>query len=432
MTIKQLYQIYLQCSGISTDSRNIPGNSLFFALKGDQFDGNLFASTAIANGAARAVVDAPEIASGDRFIVVKNVLSTLQKLASFHRKQLGLPVIAITGTNGKTTTKELVAAVLSQKYNVGYTRGNLNNHLGVPVTLLSFTHQTGIGVVEMGANHQGEIDFLCRIADPDYGIITNVGKAHLEGFGSFEGVIRAKSELYRYLGNKENGTVFINGNNRYLIRAAGNHIRKITYGTGNEYQIKGEILPSFPYLNLRVCYGEVSFELGTKLTGNYNFENVLCAVAVGRYFDVDPLQIKNGIENYTPSNYRSQLIRSGSNTIIMDAYNANPSSMQASIHNFLQFPGQKKTFILGDMLELGADSVREHQEIIRLLEKNRAEEVFLVGNNFRKTMKPDHFHSFSNTDELMNYISGNPFQNCLILIKGSHGMKLEKLMPLFN
>ncbi len=432
MTFKQLYQVYLKCSGISTDSRNISENSLFFALKGDQFDGNLFASSALANGAAFAFVDDPGIVSGERFILVKNVLTTLQQLASFHRKQLGLPVIAITGTNGKTTTKELVTAVLSQKYHVGYTRGNLNNHIGVPLTLLSFTHETGIGVVEMGANHPGEIDFLCHIADPDLGIITNVGKAHLEGFGNFEEVIRAKSELYRYLGHKEDGTIFINMDNQYLKKAAGNRIRKVTYGTDNANETRGEILPSFPYLNLRVCHGKESFELTTKLTGNYNFENVLCAVAVGRFFDVDPVQIKNGIENYTPSNYRSQLIRSGSNTIIMDAYNANPSSMQASVENFLQFPGQKKTFILGDMLELGSDSIREHQEIIRLLEKYKAEEVYLVGSNFHDTIKPDYFHSFGDADELLKYISGHPFQNSLILVKGSHGIKLEKVMQLFN
>lgn len=431
MTIRQLYQKFLRCQSVSTDSRNVLPGAMFFALKGAQFDGNRFVETALDNGACYAVTDDPERASGDRIILVDNVLITLQKLASHHRKELQLPVIAITGSNGKTTTKELVSAVLSQKYNVAATIGNLNNHIGVPLTLLSFRKETEIGVVEMGANHPGEIRFLCEIADPGYGIVTNVGKAHLEGFGNLEGVIRTKSEMYRYLEAKQNGVIFINGENSLLREAAGNQIRKITYGNSTDFDTSGCILPAFPFLKVRIGKGQAETELSTNLTGQYNFENVMCAVAVGMFFGVGQDCVKMAIENYKPSNSRSQLIRSGSNIIIMDAYNANPTSMQASILNFLRLEGKKKVFILGDMLELGDDSGREHQEIIDILTENKADTVFLVGSNFSHLRKPDNFMTFSSSDEMAAYLTKHPVTDSLVLIKGSHGIRLEKLSRVF-
>ena len=432
MNISGLYQKFLTCGSVSTDSREVERNSIFFALKGDRFDGNRFIKKALANGAAFAVTDDPNQVTDERVILAENVLETLQELASHHRKQLGVPVIAITGTNGKTTTKELVTAVLSQKFRTGTTKGNLNNHIGVPLTLLSFTRETELGIVEMGANHPGEIGFLCHIADPDYGIVTNVGKAHLEGFGNLEGVIRTKSELYRYLQQKEKGVVFVNGDNPLLVKATQYISRKISYGRSDSFHTRGYPVPSVPYLKVRIGEGAGAYDISTKLTGDYNLENVLCAVSVGTFFGVEPLLIKKGIEEYIPSNNRSQLIESGSNTIIMDAYNANPVSMQASIGSFMNLPGKNKSFILGDMLELGTESQAEHQAIINLLSTSGAENVFLVGRLFGSTRRPDHFLSFTDAHELSDYLLNNPVQNQMILIKGSHGIGLEKLLKVFN
>jgi UDP-N-acetylmuramoyl-tripeptide--D-alanyl-D-alanine ligase len=284
----------------------------------------------------------------------------------------------------------------------------------------------------MGANHPGEIGFLCHIADPDYGIVTNVGKAHLEGFGNLEGVIRTKSELYRYLQQKEKGVVFVNGDNPLLVKATQNISQKIIYGKNKDFHTRGYRVPSVPYLKVRIGEGTGSYYISTRLTGDYNLENVLCAVTVGTYFGVEPLQIKKRIEAYIPSNNRSQLIESGSNTIIMDAYNANPVSMQASIQSFLQLPGKNKTFILGDMLELGTESQAEHQAITDLLSASGADRVFLVGGFFGNTRRPVHFLTFTDTEELSRYLLKNPVQNQMILIKGSHGIRLEKLMKVFN
>ena len=431
MNTEQLYAIFCKSGVVCTDSRQISGNSLFFALKGDNFDGNLYAASALEKGAAFSIVDNPEVAVSERFIVVDNVLTTLQQLAAFHRRSLALPVIAITGTNGKTTTKELTAAILGTQKKVEYTRGNLNNHIGVPLTLLSMTRETEMGIVEMGANHPGEIDFLCRIADPDFGIVTNLGKAHLEGFGGSEGVIRTKSELYRFLEAK-NGTIFINGDSRILNSAAGNRINKVCYGTSEDNWMRGTLIRKPPYLNLRAYFPQAATEIKSKLIGDYNFENVLAALTIGRYFGIDPDKAVHAVESYEPSNNRSQLISSGTNTVIMDAYNANPASMQASIENFLGLDASQKLLILGDMLELGTESAREHQKIVDLLANYPQLNVILVGSQFSSTLKPGSFISFTDSEKLKVYLSNHPVSDSLILVKGSHGIKLEKVISVIN
>ncbi len=427
MTTEQLYDIFLSNPVIATDSRQITDGCIFFALKGTHFNGNHFACDALESGASYAVVDEPLNSGNERLIRVDNALDTLQQLATHHREQSGIPIVAITGSNGKTTTKELTANVLKQKYNVEFTKGNLNNHIGVPLTLLSFSGATGIGVVEMGANHPGEIGFLCEIARPDFGIITNVGKAHLEGFGSFEGVINAKSEMYRYL-EKTGGTIFIHADNSFLSDAAGPELKKITYGTSEGCWLRGEAIDSPPFLNLRVWFPSGLLYFNTRLTGSYNLENVLAASAIGKHFGVDPLMIKKGIEEYTPSNNRSQFFMAGSNQIIMDAYNANPTSMQASISNLLSQKSPSKVAILGDMLELGEYSGTEHQRIVDLLPADRSVTVFLVGKLFRETLHPEHFQTFENTAEVKEYLYKMRLQNSLILIKGSRGIGLEKIV----
>ena len=427
MTTEQLYDIFLSNPRIATDSRQISTGCIFFALRGAHFNGNLFANDALEAGASFAVIDEPQDSGNQRLLVVDDVLDTLQQLAAHHRKQLDIPIVAITGSNGKTTTKELTANVLKQNYNVEFTRGNLNNHIGVPLTLLSFTESTGIGVVEMGANHPGEIGFLCEIAQPDFGIITNVGKAHLEGFGSLEGVINAKSEMYRYL-EKTGGTIFIHAGNPYLTESAGTVLKKITYGTSESCWLRGEIIDSLPFLNLRIWFPSGVLYFNTRLTGAYNLENVLAAAAIGKHFGVDPLLIKQGIEKYTPSNNRSQFFKTGSNQIIMDAYNANPTSMQASISNLLSQKFPSKVAILGDMLELGEYSETEHQRIVDLFLSDLSVSVILVGKLFGSTRHPEYFQTFENTDEAKEYLSKIRLQNSLILIKGSRGIGLEKII----
>lgn len=424
---EQLYQIFLQHPVVSTDSRKIAPGSIFFALKGENFDGNRFAASALEAGAAFVVVDDPQMATHEKFLLVDDVLTALQQLAAFHRKQLALPVLAITGTNGKTTTKELVAAVLAEKFNVEFTRGNLNNHIGVPLTLLSFTKETQFGVVEMGANHPGEIDFLCRLATPNFGIITNVGKAHLEGFGSFEGVIQTKSELYRHL-EKNGGKIFLNSDNPYLRAVVGEKLEKIKYGQTEGAWLRGETVQSPPFLHARIWFPKGVLYFNTRLVGHYNLENVLAAACVGHYFGIDPLKIKKAVENYRPSNNRSQLTQAGNNQVILDAYNANPTSMQAALTNFSQIVHPQKAVILGDMLELGESSAEEHQRIVNLLQTQPPARVFLVGNHFAATSHPENFKPFPSADLLAEYLQENPLQNCLILIKGSRGIRLEKLM----
>ena len=427
MNTEQLYEIFLKHPAICTDSRKIIPSGIFFALKGASFNGNQFIKNALDMGAAWAVADEPQPDSDERVILVDDTLKTLQQLATYHRRVLGLPVIAITGSNGKTTTKELTAQVLKQQYNISFTQGNLNNHIGVPLTLLSFTSQTEIGVVEMGANHPGEIATLCQIAQPDYGLITNVGKAHLEGFGSFEGVIRTKSELYRFLENT-GGSVFINSGNHWLMESAGKTLSRITYGTAPDNWISGEEIATDPYLRVRIFFQESPLIIQTQLTGSYNLENVLAAAAIGKHFNVSSQLIKQGIESYVPSNNRSQLMEAGSNHIFMDAYNANPTSMQASITNFLTGNYPKRMVILGDMLELGIYSREEHQKIVDQLAQEDNLNVILVGPAFGETEMPRHFTRFSNTEQVSRFLDKDKPRDYYILIKGSRGMGLEKIV----
>ena len=369
MSINDLYELFLGNPKICTDSRSVEKGSLFFALKGDTFNGNNFAFQAIEQGAAFAIIDENPAVQDNRLILVENVLNALQDLAHYHRTQLGIPVLAITGTNGKTTTKELTTAVLSKKYKVVATKGNLNNHIGVPLTLLSMDQSTQIGIVEMGANHQGEIAELSRIASPDFGLITNVGKAHLEGFGSFEGVKKTKAELYRFV-EMNHGKVFINTSNENLCSMIGTNYESINYRVSKEgVGLEGELLQSSPHLVFQVKFPKGWLYIKTNLAGGYNLENALAAVCVGNYFGVDPLEIKGAIEAYIPSNNRSQFLKSQRNQVIMDAYNANPSSMEAALENFKTFVQKPKGVILGDMFELGETAADEHQKIVDKLEQ---------------------------------------------------------------
>ena len=370
MDITALYQIFLGCTGITTDSRNCPEGSLFIALKGDTFNGNAFAAKALEAGSTYAVVDEAAYApAGDtRYILVDNCLHTLQQLANYHRRQLGTRIIGITGTNGKTTTKELISAVLSQKYNVLYTLGNLNNPIGVPLTLLRLTTEHELGVVEMGASLPGDIKELVEIAEPDYGIITNVGKAHLEGFGSFEGVIRTKGELYDYLRRQGNSTIFLHQDNPYL-REIARGLNPITYGEENSLYINGHVTGNSPYLAFEWRAGKEGefHQVHTRLIGEYNFPIALAAVTIGHFFGVEAEKIDKALNEYEPRNNRSQLKKTADNTLIIDAYNANPTSMLAAIGNFRNMQAEKKMLILGDMRELGKDGPKEHQKIVDFL-----------------------------------------------------------------
>jgi len=433
----QLYQTYLQHPIICTDSRTCPQDSIFFALKGDNFNANAFALSAIEKGCAYAVVDEAEYATDERFILVDNVLDSLQELAKYHRKQLNTKIIGITGTNGKTTTKELIAAVLTEKYNIHFTQGNLNNHIGVPLTLLNLKAEHQIAVIEMGANHPGEIKMLAEIACPDYGIITNVGKAHLEGFGSFEGVKNTKAELYEYIFEKGE-VIFINKDNEDLVEMATKVGFNIKSSKVCDYSldpdncvcdIYGQMTECSPFLKMHCTLGcSDSFNIRTKLIGSYNAENVLAAVAIGNYFGLEKKEIKNGLEKYTPKNNRSQLTITKHNKLVVDTYNANPTSMRAAILNFAQMEVPAKTLILGDMLELGAQSDIEHQNIIKLLQQNKFDNVLLVGEYFKKTKNP--YSCFNKVNDLIFHLEKNPIRNKYILIKGSRGIKLENILSI--
>jgi UDP-N-acetylmuramoyl-tripeptide--D-alanyl-D-alanine ligase len=424
MELQALYQVYLSHPRITTDSRKIEHGCFFFALKGENFNGNTFASEAIEKGAAYALVDEPAFAVNERIILVDNVLKSLQDLARHHRQKLGIPILAITGTNGKTTTKELVAKVLSEKFNLVYTKGNLNNHIGVPLTLLTLKPDTRLGVIEMGANHPGEIDELCRIALPDFGLITNVGRAHLEGFGSFEGVIQTKTELYRFLeGN--NGTIFINKSNPSLTPHTG-RTKQVGYSTVTVPEcLEGEIVNSDPFLVLKLLFPRGWLYVKTKLVGKYNFENVMAAATIGLYFGIDPTKIATAIESYQPDNNRSQLVNTGKNNLLLDAYNANPSSMRAALENFDQMASQRKGVILGDMLELGDVSTEEHQKIVNFVKTMKLELVLLVGPRFAGCTLPSSFRHFGHLEKLQEFLREMKLTGYLLLIKGSRGMKLE-------
>jgi len=426
MNIASLYAIFQDFPLVTTDSRNIPANSIFFALKGESFNGNAFASEAVAKGAAYAVIDESEYAINNHFILVEDVLVCLQQLARYHRDQLALPILAITGTNGKTTTKELIASVLSKKFKVNCTQGNLNNHIGVPLTILSMNNETEFGVVEMGANHQGEIKSLCQIANPDYGLITNIGKAHLEGFGSFEGVIQTKSELYDFLRNK-GCKCFLNADNPLLVQQA-HDLEQISYGQSTGYFMAGELASTDNYLVVKALFPKGWLYLKSMLVGDYNFENLLAAACAGKYFEVNPLDIQKALAEYIPSNNRSQLIRREKNTIIMDAYNANPTSMMAALNNFTRINNENKCVILGDMLELGDASAKEHQNIVDFIEEQNFTEVFLVGSQFMNTTSNTKKEKFEHAELLSVYLKTQPIENKLILIKGSRGIHLEKIL----
>lgn len=424
MNLNELYELFLHHEKITTDSRHCPANSLFFALKGERFDGNQYAAKALEAGAAYAIIDNPEYLSGDRMILVDNVLDCLQQLAHRHRKALGIPVIGITGTNGKTTTKELLASVLATKFNVLATEGNLNNQIGVPLTLLRMNPDHEIAVVEMGASHPGDINELVHIVAPNYGLITNVGCAHLEGFGSFEGVLHTKGELYDYL-RHTNGKIFINQENKDLMGIA-HGLEQITYGQHEGAFAVGHVVESNPFLTFDWKQQGKIHVVETHLVGAYNIDNVLAAVAVGRYFKIPAERISRAIAAYEPTNNRSQYKKTERNDLIIDAYNANPTSMKAALDNFASLPVHPKAVVLGDMLELGKTSDELHSGIVRQLQAEAFDKVYLCGQHFARTA--DGFPSFTTTEELIAALRQDKLEGYHILIKGSHSMGLEKVV----
>ena len=412
MNVKELHKLFLKSSGVITDSRQIKLNSIFFALKGDNFDGNEYAKSAIEKGASFAVIDNQTYCLNKKYILVDDVLSCLQELSQYHRKQLNCPVLGITGTNGKTTTKELIKAVIQKNFKTVATKGNLNNHIGVPLTLLSAKLNTEFLIIEMGANHINEINFLCKLAQVNFGIITNIRKAHLEGFGNVQNVIKAKKELYDHI-NINNGTLFVNANDKLLMSISENTERVL-------YNIKKQEQSN-------TMFAEAIFNeslISSQLIGNYNRTNILAACEIGSYFGVTLKNIKDAIKSYIPSNNRSQLFKTRRNTIILDAYNANPSSMSEAIKAVQKLNHKKKLFILGDMLELGENSLVEHQSIIDELSENN-QEVILIGNEFNKCQH--NFIHFFNSEDALGWIEENPIEDMFILLKGSRGIKLEIL-----
>ncbi len=425
MKVELLHKVFLESTGICTDTRNIKSGSMFFSLKGDAFNGNKFAAEAIDKGAFKVIIDEEEFQlSNGKTILVRNCLTALQQLANYHRKYLKLPIIALTGSNGKTTTKELINAVLSTKYKTVSTKGNLNNHIGVPLTLLSMDTTTEIGIVEMGANHHKEIEQLCEITLPDYGYITNFGKAHLEGFGSVEGVISAKSEMYENL-RKYNKKAFINAEDALQVKQSAN-LDIITFGS-TDSNLKINLIDASE--RLLVSYQDLGIQ--SNLMGDYNFNNIAAAIAIGSYFKVSKEQIKTAIENYSPTNNRSQLIEKGNNKILMDAYNANPTSMLAAIQNFKQANGFNKILILGDMFELGKDAESEHQNITDLLEQTLLGKIYLVGENFYKAkVEASHIRQFKSYSDFSDFLKVHIPENSYILIKGSRGMALERVLEI--
>ena len=428
METQELYSYFVQCNGIATDTRKINPGSLFFALKGDNFDANTFASEALQKGARYVVIDNPAYKTGDNILLVNDSLKALQDLARHHRRELGLPVIALTGSNGKTTTKELINAVLSKKYNTVATIGNLNNHIGVPLTLLSFSKDTEIGIVEMGANHQQEIAFLCTIAEPNFGYITNFGKAHLEGFGGYEGVIKGKSELYDYL-KQNTKTAFVNLDDS-IQREKTEQLSRYTFAVDDyNCDVRIETVEANPMVAVK--YNGI--DIKSHLIGIYNATNISAAIAIGHHFKIGDTKIKEAIEGYIPANNRSQLLEKGSNKIILDAYNANPSSMQAAITNFLQLDteGSYKIAILGDMFELGAESAEEHSKIVRSLLDWEGIEVYFVGKDFYNNKEnAPHLHFYQSYDDFRDSFATLSPSGKTILIKGSRGMALERTLEI--
>ncbi len=424
ISIEELYTIYQHHPSIQTDTRKIQPNDIFFALKGPSFNGNDFAVQALDKKASYVVVDERQSINSDRVILVNDVLQTLQQLAKHHRRQLDIPFIAITGSNGKTTTKELIHAVLSSVYKTYTTKGNLNNHIGIPVTMLQIKKDAELAVIEMGANHQKEIAGYCEYVLPTHGIITNAGKAHLEGFGGIEGVRKGKGELYDFLREK-NGTAFVMWDYEYLREMSRGIINIITYGTADA-DICGIVNKSQPLLEIVMTKGTAIKNISTQLVGDYNLPNVLAAVTIGKYFNIADEKIKSAIETYSPSNSRSQLIEKNSNKIILDAYNANPSSMRAAIENFSKQPGNNKILILGAMAELGEESLQEHKNIIELIKRYEWKNVALVGGDFLKIDHP--YLSFENNMQAKEWLQKEKFQNASFLIKGSRSMQMEKVI----
>ncbi|MGM0497917.1 MAG: UDP-N-acetylmuramoyl-tripeptide--D-alanyl-D-alanine ligase [Bacteroidota bacterium] len=422
MDINYIYNRFLECDSISIDSRDIINNSLFFSLKGENFNGNKYAEEALSKGCKYAVVDEEEYAVDERYILVDDTLLALQKLGKMHRLQMEATVVGITGTNGKTTTKELVNRVLSEKYVVLATPKNYNNHIGVPLTLLQLNKKHEFAIIEMGANHLHEIKTLCQIAAPDYGVITNIGKAHLEGFGSYEKVIQAKSELYDYIcGN--NGTIFFNKDNQLLEKLVQQKgCSSFSYGISVSADCRGEIISSVPFLEIR----KDNELIKSNMTGKYNFENILAGICIGYFFQVPSKDIFKAIQNYVPENNRSQILKTDKNEIFLDAYNANPTSMHLALENFFEIKRDKKVIILGDMFELGKYSEQEHMDVIKIIHEFGFENVYLVGKEFLNT-KAKKYLTFQHTQDLIDYIKEHPITDSSILIKGSRGMALEKL-----
>ena len=418
MKIEELYNCYQQHFLVDTDTRKIRKNTIFFALKGANFNGNAFAEKALNAGAVYSIVDESKYANNQNIILVENVLETLQSLSNYHRRQLDIPIIGLTGSNGKTTTKEIINTVLSKKYRTVATIGNLNNHIGVPLTLLSMKPDTEIGIVEMGANHKKEIEFLANLCEPNFGYVTNFGTAHLEGFGGIKEIIKGKSELYTFLRN-HNKIAFVNQNDKTQVEMS-KQIESIFFEESLVLQ------KTNPFLVFN--YKGLSIE--SNLIGKYNFENICAAVTIGTYFDIYPTDIRKAIEDYIPKNNRSQMVEKGSNKIILDAYNANPTSMKAAIESFQELNAENKILVLGDMFELGEFEIEEHQEIAELVVAANFETVLFVGNLFNKVNT--NFLKFKEFCDLENYLKIEKPQNSTILIKGSRGMKLERVLELLN
>ena len=424
MNIQDIHNLFLQCKSVSIDTRKIEKDSMFFAIKGENFDANTFAVKALELGALFVVVDNASYVIDERTILVENSLESLQALAKFHRAYLKLPIIALTGSNGKTTTKEIINVVIAKKYKTKATVGNLNNHIGVPLTLLSFTKDTEIGIVEMGANHKKEIEFLCEIAQPDFGYITNFGKAHLEGFGGVEGVIQGKSEMYEYLAKKDK-LVFVNLEDPIQIEKS-TGIKSFTFGINNaNADLKINSIKANPF----VVIDYDNFSVKSHLIGLYNANNINAAIAIGYYFKVEEEDMKQAIETYIPENNRSQLLRIDSNQIILDAYNANPSSMAVAITNFLQLENQNKVMILGDMFELGDESKQEHKLIVDSLLNQNKSECYLIGKSFYENkVAQENIQFFDTFDAFVAHLKTIHFKDNTILIKGSRGMALERTL----
>ncbi len=425
MSIEEIHKLFISCNAICTDTRSIKENAIYFALKGSNFNGNLFAEKALELGCSYSFIDEGDY-NNSKIIKVNDVLETLQKLANYHRKYLNIPIIGITGSNGKTTTKELVARVLQKRYKTFATNGNLNNHIGVPLSLLSMNKEHEIGVIEMGANHQGEIEMLSNICEPNYGLITNIGKAHLEGFGGEEGVIKGKSELYKNI-RKSNGLLFVNGDNDLLMRLS-KGIDLCTYGTNSKCNISGTLIQESPTIISEFLHQGITTNLNSKLSGKYNFYNILAAVSIGEYFKVKTTDIIQAIESYESDNNRSQLVKTKYNSIFLDAYNANPSSMEAAIENFNSINSENKIVILGVMNELGEASEIEHQNLVNNVTNKKFNRVFLVGKNFEKINTNAAIIKFESLESISDYLQKNEIKDADILIKGSRSNQLEKLV----